>query len=554
MTTGYILIVAILILGGVIANVGDRIGTRVGKKRLSLFNLRPKNTAVLVTILTGLGISGSTLAILFAADEGLRKGVFELEDIQKDLRTKRKELETQRSQLDQTRTEKSQVEGQRDMAIKEQVQAQQRLDATNKSLEAANTKQKLTQEQLNRTVIALNRTAVLQQQTQKQLENTQNQLGEIGEQYKQAQNDLESVSQQKQELITQRQQLVSQRQLLLNQRQQLLDQRQDLQSGIKDLQKKSDELYKEAKKAIEDRDKAIDIRDREIKQRQKLLEQRDQRIAQLDQQIERGDEEIKKREQTIADSKNRLKDLEKQQKDLGLQVASLEREVSRLGQSNYDLRVGTLALVRNQILTEQVIQVDKPSLARQGIIQVLQVANWNASRELSDRGTKLPENGQVLQISKEKVEQLINQVDDGKSYVVRVLSAGNYVKGEKQIEVVTSAVNNQLVFKLGEVVASTSANPKTATQNELRQQVEWLISASQFRARNAGIVNGVQIGDGRIQTFINFIDRLGTQDQEIMDINQPIEIKAIAVEDTYTVGPLRVNLIAYQNGKIIFST
>jgi len=52
MATGYILIIAILVLGGVIATVGDRIGTRVGKKRLSLFNLRPKNTAVLVTILS----------------------------------------------------------------------------------------------------------------------------------------------------------------------------------------------------------------------------------------------------------------------------------------------------------------------------------------------------------------------------------------------------------------------------------------------------------------------------------------------------------------------
>ena len=81
MATGYILIAAILILGGVIATVGDRIGTRVGKARLSLFNLRPKKTAVLVTIFTGGLISASTLAILFAADEGLRKGVFELEDI-----------------------------------------------------------------------------------------------------------------------------------------------------------------------------------------------------------------------------------------------------------------------------------------------------------------------------------------------------------------------------------------------------------------------------------------------------------------------------------------
>ena len=84
MATGYILIAAILILGGVIATVGDRIGTRVGKARLSLFNLRPKKTAVIVTIFTGGLISASTLAILFAADGGLRKGVFELEDIQRE--------------------------------------------------------------------------------------------------------------------------------------------------------------------------------------------------------------------------------------------------------------------------------------------------------------------------------------------------------------------------------------------------------------------------------------------------------------------------------------
>ena len=57
MTSGYILIVAILLLGGVIATLGDRIGTKVGKARLSLFNLRPRKTATLVTVITGSLIS-----------------------------------------------------------------------------------------------------------------------------------------------------------------------------------------------------------------------------------------------------------------------------------------------------------------------------------------------------------------------------------------------------------------------------------------------------------------------------------------------------------------
>jgi len=107
-TASFILIAAILILGGVIATVGDRIGTRVGR-RLSLFKLRPRNTAV-VTILTGSIISASTLAILFATSEQLRIGVFELENIQRNLRHRRQELQTTRQQLEATTTQKVQVE------------------------------------------------------------------------------------------------------------------------------------------------------------------------------------------------------------------------------------------------------------------------------------------------------------------------------------------------------------------------------------------------------------------------------------------------------------
>ncbi|NEQ25285.1 MAG: DUF3084 domain-containing protein, partial [Microcoleus sp. SIO2G3] len=91
MTSGYILIVAILVLGGVIATLGDRIGTRVGKARLSLFNLRPRKTATVVTIITGSLISASTLGILFATSDSLRKGIFELDNIQKRLRIARGE-------------------------------------------------------------------------------------------------------------------------------------------------------------------------------------------------------------------------------------------------------------------------------------------------------------------------------------------------------------------------------------------------------------------------------------------------------------------------------
>ncbi|MGB0562334.1 MAG: DUF3084 domain-containing protein [Spirulinaceae cyanobacterium] len=104
MTSAYILILAVLFLGGLLAVVGDRIGTKVGKARLRLFNLRPKKTATLVAVLTGTLISASTLGLLFALSETLRDGVFRLDGIQQQLRLAKDELgsiSTEKEQVDQ---------------------------------------------------------------------------------------------------------------------------------------------------------------------------------------------------------------------------------------------------------------------------------------------------------------------------------------------------------------------------------------------------------------------------------------------------------------------
>ena len=51
--SGWLLILALLVLGGVLSTLGDQLGSKVGKARLSLFNLRPRKTAVVITALTG---------------------------------------------------------------------------------------------------------------------------------------------------------------------------------------------------------------------------------------------------------------------------------------------------------------------------------------------------------------------------------------------------------------------------------------------------------------------------------------------------------------------
>ena len=90
--TVWLKILLILILGGILSTLGDRLGSRVGKARLSIFKLRPKSTAVLITVFTGSIISAISFATMIAFDRDLRIGLFQLEDIREKIIDSEKEL------------------------------------------------------------------------------------------------------------------------------------------------------------------------------------------------------------------------------------------------------------------------------------------------------------------------------------------------------------------------------------------------------------------------------------------------------------------------------
>ncbi len=483
MSTGFLWIAVILILGGVIATVGDRLGTRVGKARLSLFKMRPRRTATFVTIITGSIISASTWGILLTVDQRLRTGVFEIGRIQKELGRKRVQLDITRQQLEATNKQKTIVEQelvqarteqkqQQIEAQKQQAAAQKRLAQINQSLRSALSKQIKTQAQLNR---------------------TKGQLGQITSQFQKASSQLGTVSQQARKLRVE----IKQSQTEL---QKLIAQRNELKATIA---------------------------------------QRDRAIALLDQEIGQRDRAIASRNLVIARREARLKQLEKQQQ-------YLEREALILGSYLQQLRQGNFALFRGQVLADRVVRIIKRSAAREAVDEILREANRTAI-ELTQPGVEQVTE-QVVQPSELQVKRLISQIDDGRDYYVQILSANNYLVGEKSVQILTVVNLNQRVFPAGYVLARITANPKTMTAEELRRRVELLLGASKFSAQQAGIMGDtIQVADNRIQTLIRFLEQLG-------QYNQAVELKAIATEDTYTAGPLKVELLAVEGGRVLFST
>jgi uncharacterized protein (DUF3084 family) len=129
--SAWLLILALLVLGGVLSTLGDRLGSMVGKARLSLFNLRPRKTAVVITALTGSLISALSLGLMLLVSERLRVGLFQLDQIQakvregrvalarsqQDLQTNRLELAQNRVELLRSRQERNRAEQGRQQAL-----------------------------------------------------------------------------------------------------------------------------------------------------------------------------------------------------------------------------------------------------------------------------------------------------------------------------------------------------------------------------------------------------------------------------------------------------
>jgi len=124
--SGLQLVVVLALLGGVIAYIGDKIGMRVGRRRLTLFGLRPRHSSVVVTVVTGILISAFSLAVLTAASNDVRTSLFRMKEIQEALAeandaliASEKELGVLKETLAGWRSEIAHIIEERDAAVAE---------------------------------------------------------------------------------------------------------------------------------------------------------------------------------------------------------------------------------------------------------------------------------------------------------------------------------------------------------------------------------------------------------------------------------------------------
>ncbi len=145
---GILLIACLVAVSGVIAYVGDIVGRRMGRKRLSLFGMRPRHTAIAISVISGMLITVFVLAVAALVSKDVKDGLFRVVEMRvaqaklareiKSLTTRADVVDRERKaaeqQVQQTKTELGQTEAQLAKTREELGQVQQKLESTRTQL------------------------------------------------------------------------------------------------------------------------------------------------------------------------------------------------------------------------------------------------------------------------------------------------------------------------------------------------------------------------------------------------------------------------------------
>ena len=138
-------------MSGLIAIIGDRVGRSVGRRRLSLFGLRPRHTSAVITVLTGVLIAAASLGVMLAASSEVRLALFRIDEIQRTLARYRQELQQATRSRDEALALSQEASRRRQQAEEELQRARQQLERVQQELSSARTQLSEAEQRLQQT-------------------------------------------------------------------------------------------------------------------------------------------------------------------------------------------------------------------------------------------------------------------------------------------------------------------------------------------------------------------------------------------------------------------
>ena len=167
----------IVLVSGLIAYVGDLVGRKMGRKRYTFMGLRPRHTAIVISVVVGMIIASLTLFATMAVNKGIRDAFLT------PLGKLKAELVTQRGELQRVRHDLSAATNRLVLAQNQINERTSEISRVNKLLDYSTTQRQVTQHKL-----LLIKTQVQRQQTE--LARAAANLSRVQAEYRRVNNDL----------------------------------------------------------------------------------------------------------------------------------------------------------------------------------------------------------------------------------------------------------------------------------------------------------------------------------------------------------------------------
>ncbi len=594
MTFIVMLVVGLVVLAGVIAFAGDRLGTYVGRRRLSLFGARPRRTGQLVGVMAGILIMLSTLGVLALAFQNatatllnFQRTLEELNRLQAQERVLSSEVNQANRQLGELREQLEEAEttiataeaardealSVRDDALREQLQLleeQARLEeqvmlAASEVREAEERLAGLTRElgvsreELDAATAELDQVRADRDAARDEAERLELEASEALERLGEASRELVELQDQlldasvalgvaQGELETARYDLGIATSALAE----AIELREQALAAQAEAFESRDEALTELEAAISDRDAALEAQEAAQRQRDSL----EQRVTELSQEAAR---------------------LEQAAEQLREQAAVLERENANLDSANKRLEELNASLVdqirlRNEAVVELQTSVDelrnevesqanelrelqlaagrfeggdvyfvRDQLIYSGAIYAQEPAavRQELARFVQEATTFVARRGvESIRVTAEQFNLLVDVISQTpESDLVRLISPSNQISST--IEVLVEAIENTQLYQRGQLVSALpihlGSTDLPSTQNEIRNSITQLKAEAVRQMRRAGLDEGQLPDFGPVteEMFTNMLLRL----------TGPVTIALVATEPILRAGPAQLELM-----------
>jgi uncharacterized protein (DUF3084 family) len=446
------IVAALIVFGALAARLGDYLGYRIGRKRLSLFGLRPRVTGIWVGMVIGALVPLVTAGVAALASQHVRDALFRLDVIHKDVTQATSERDQARQAAQAARRESQEALAERNEAVTERDQAQ---------VQAA--------------------------QLRERLNDARARLCSVQAGFR----------------------LLSQRQAALSVKNAgLVRQLQDLQRKIQEAARKLDEAEKQTAEA--------ERRQRDAESRRGQAEQKEQQVndelAKARDELVAAQQKLADAETRIEQARAQLGELQKLAGE-AIEKAVTTKELYAPGEELIRRRVRTdIAASRLEDELRQLLRTASEAAAELGA--GLSDKN-NRYVELGEPVIDAQGRWR-LPSEEEVIKQLASSLDRAhvQTHVISVVARVRAFPREP-VRVVFRAVPNRKVFSAGEIVASTPADGSLPLETVGAGIWMLLRREARLRAEQAGILPQPGEEGGRLSFRIEDLFRAASAVQEI---------------------------------------